>query len=506
MNYPHTFAPVSLNGRVASSFVPPELASLDQWQVRGHLGSGASAHVWLLQHEQTQHEVACKVPRSDEDRGVLSQEADLAKMLSHENLVRPQPSTTLMGLSSPERAGATFWEFLPAGSLELLIRAAGPLTLAQTVTVLLPMAQVAQYLHERQIVHGDFSPANILFDLDGRPVLIDLGAVRATAHAFHTTGTPGFVAPEIIEPQERGEGLEIAADVYSLAAIGWFCLTATSPGSAQSRMPLVMFQPDLDPEIIAVLEACLAVEPLLRPPLSQVLTAIAKWAVPEPVDLYPSAGEEYELFLPTRKAADQERVPGRKRWRRRTRSNRNQGVAVAAESHDPQQTGNGRRRFLLAASAGILFAGVVATMVSVDPDRTEPQANEELVVSEAEDVQAVVDALAKARSAAWSSQDVRRVADYALEGSEVFEDDVAILTWMNESGASLEGIRMRAVVQTIDRAQQTAVVEVDWQTDAYRQRDEQNDVIESVEARHERLILHLVDTADGWLLTTVDAI
>ncbi len=181
-------------------------------------------------------------------------------------------------------------------------------------------------------------------------------------------------------------------------------------------------------------------------------------------------------------------------------------MAVAAESHDPQQTGNGRRRFLLAASAGILFAGVVATMVSVDPDRTEPQANEELVVSEAEDVQAVVDALAKARSAAWSSQDVRRVADYAVEGSEVFEDDVAILTWMNESGASLEGIRMRAVVQTIDRAQQTAVVEVDWQTDAYRQRDEQNDVIESVEARHERLILHLVDTADGWLLTTVDAI
>src|SRR5699024_9902722 len=174
--------------------------------------------VWLLQHNSDKRYAACKVAKDHQGAVILSQEAELAESLSHEDLVVSVPSD----VPHPDNLAISFWEYLPAGSLANLITATGKLTVAETVTVLLPMIQVAEYLHARQVVHGDISPQNILFDLTGRPVLIDLGASRATAHSYTRAGTPGFTAPEIMKAPSDCEGLGSAADVYSLAAVGWF--------------------------------------------------------------------------------------------------------------------------------------------------------------------------------------------------------------------------------------------------------------------------------------------
>src|SRR5699024_8315891 len=144
----------------------------------------------------------CKTPKSDSEIALLSQEAELAEALTHENLVQYLTPADVVE-TGMQSGSATFWELLPSGSLSKLIAAGGRLSLAETVTVLLPMIQVRQYLHNRHIVHCDISPAHILFDLNGRPVLSDFGASRATALSSNVTGPPGFLGREIEQYNRR---------------------------------------------------------------------------------------------------------------------------------------------------------------------------------------------------------------------------------------------------------------------------------------------------------------
>lgn len=70
------------------------------------------------------------------------------------------------------------------------------------------------YAHQRQIVHGDMSPGNLIIDRSGTTKLIDFGLatrVRETG----VSGTPAYPSPEVAS----GEPLTPATDVYSAAAV-----------------------------------------------------------------------------------------------------------------------------------------------------------------------------------------------------------------------------------------------------------------------------------------------
>lgn len=498
MHYPQARRSQSPGEQIASRFAPSVLRELEHWEVRRHLGTGSTAQVWLLEHAVSKQQVACKVPKASEDRFVLSQEAKLAQSLRHENLVQIFDEYYLDDVEPAHDAGLTCWEFLPAGSLTTRISAGGTLSVAQTVTVILPMLQVAEYLHDHHIVHGDFSPANILFDLTGRPVLIDLGAVRATAHAFHLTGTPGFVAPEVHTNITNTEELGTAADVYSIAAIAWFCLTGSDPGRPHTRVPLATLQPELAAEIVEVLEACLSAEPALRPGVHQVVQAVTHWAVPEPVDLYSSAGEEYELLLPTRKPQQAERA-NQINTSRKARS-----ITRRRSRRDPEarhQWGVRRRVVLGLGSCALLLsawgAGAYVAQTTA-PNTVAHQAPEA-----SQDFQAIVNELAQLRSQAWQQTDATLVKHFAVEDSEVYHDDITALSRMQEIGAALDGLRMHADIHTVRHVHHQTVVEVDWHTDAYVQRDSTGRPVETTPARSEALTLVLQQTTSGWRLSSV---
>src|SRR5690606_30507957 len=66
------------------------------------------------------------------------------------------------------------------------------------------------YLHERGVVHGDVSPANVVVTDEGVPVLVDLAGQTAGE-----LGTPGFVPPE----RRRGSPPGAPGDVWALARL-----------------------------------------------------------------------------------------------------------------------------------------------------------------------------------------------------------------------------------------------------------------------------------------------
>jgi serine/threonine protein kinase len=97
-------------------------------------------------------------------------------------------------------------------NLSTLLKKRGGLPPKEYLPLSISLASALQFLHERDLVHRDVKPANVIF-VDGVPKLADIGLV---ADAIGTSqkpalGTPGYMPPE-------GPGSP-AADLYSLGKL-----------------------------------------------------------------------------------------------------------------------------------------------------------------------------------------------------------------------------------------------------------------------------------------------
>ncbi|CAD8169789.1 unnamed protein product [Paramecium pentaurelia] len=83
-----------------------------------------------------------------------------------------------------------------------------------------------EYLHENNIIHRDIKPENLILDNQGYVRITDLGvAIKKTGENFETSGTPGYMAPEVIFRQDHGA----AVDFFALGVICYEFMTGRRP-------------------------------------------------------------------------------------------------------------------------------------------------------------------------------------------------------------------------------------------------------------------------------------
>jgi eukaryotic-like serine/threonine-protein kinase len=276
------------------------------------LGRGGMGEVWRATHRFLARDAAIKLIRPELLGAASEHETyDMLRRFERE-------AQATAALSSPHTIqlfdfgvtdDQTFYyvmELLEGRDLQELVREFGPLPAGRVLHLVAQVCHSLADAHSRGLVHGDVTPANIYvcrmgLDYDFVKVL-DFGLVksagrRATAHAGARsvmTGTPAFMAPEIV----LGAAIDQRADVYAIGCVAYYLLTGQpvfeadtagdlfalhlrakpTPPSRRSELPIPA---DLD----ALVLACLAKDPRRRPQdAAAVLDMLTRCAAREPWD------------------------------------------------------------------------------------------------------------------------------------------------------------------------------------------------------------------------------
>jgi serine/threonine protein kinase len=168
-------------------------------------------------------------------------------------------------------------EYMPGGSLQDVLEREGAQPPSRVLEWLDQTAQALDRAHERNVVHRDVKPANLLLSEDGRIRVADFGVASAAGlDSFTQTGTvigtAGYLSPE----QADGRPATPASDRYSLGVVGFELLAGSRPfkrdsaaaeaaAHVQDAPPSISSaNPELPPQIDGVVMRALAKDPAER--------------------------------------------------------------------------------------------------------------------------------------------------------------------------------------------------------------------------------------------------
>ncbi|KAK4514281.1 uncharacterized protein ATC70_001872 [Mucor velutinosus] len=190
------------------------------YQLGNCIGKGQLGSVYRTLDLATGEVVAVKqVKVDDEDLYKdMMKEVNILKKLSHKNIVK------YIGFIPNQYSLNIVLEYAENGSLMSTLKAFGAFPEKLVASFCSKILNGLSYLHENQVVHCDLKAANILTTKTGEVKLTDFGVslnLKKTVDAADISGTPNWMAPEVIELK----GATTKSDIWSL---GCTCIELVS--------------------------------------------------------------------------------------------------------------------------------------------------------------------------------------------------------------------------------------------------------------------------------------
>ena len=281
-----------------------------RYEILSELGQGAMGAVHLATDRVLGRLVAMKVVAPEAAAGVgtvaLLKEIAFVARLQHPNI--------LPLFDAGEAAGHPYYvmPYVREGSLRALLNGVGRLETRDALPLISGIANGLSHAHERQILHCDVKPENVLVQ-DRHCFVMDFGIARklrsearewtaVSTELDFSAGTPAYVSPE----QASGDReVDQRSDVYSLACVAFEMLSGRAPFGGRDTQEIVSRRfreppPSVDEiattvsrSTAVVLTRALSLDATLRPEsareLAEELSRSAVVAVPVATPSLPAA-------------------------------------------------------------------------------------------------------------------------------------------------------------------------------------------------------------------------
>jgi serine/threonine-protein kinase len=283
-----------------------EAQALGSYELVELLGRGGMGEVWRARHQLLARDAAIKLVRPE----MLGARNEADARVVQRRFEREAKATA--ALSSPHtiqvfdfgmtRDGAFYYvmELLAGRDLESLVREFGPVPADRAIFLLRQVCHSLADAHARGMVHRDIKPANIYVCRMGLEYdfvkVLDFGLVKVRERTpggettlvtleHTTTGTPAYMAPEIIVGEAD---VDRRADVYALGCVAYFLLTGQLVFEADTPMKMLLQHVHAQPvppsqrtelriprELDALVLSCLEKDPRARPQNAEELFRMA---------------------------------------------------------------------------------------------------------------------------------------------------------------------------------------------------------------------------------------
>ncbi|HBX70653.1 MAG TPA: hypothetical protein DEH25_15060 [Chloroflexi bacterium] len=207
--------------------------NLGKYKLEELVGRGGMADVYKGYHPNLKRYVAIKVLHQhlnfkEDYLERFKREAAAVAQLRHYNIVQ------VYDFDFEGTIPYMVMEFIAGETLEdrLVTRSEFQygLSLNETNSIFLPLAEAIKYAHSQGVIHRDIKPSNIMFTSDGQIVLADFGIAHVIGNPDFSLddafiGTPKFMSPE----QCNGAPADARSDIYSLGILLFLLLTGEPP-------------------------------------------------------------------------------------------------------------------------------------------------------------------------------------------------------------------------------------------------------------------------------------
>ena len=199
----------------------------DRYEIVSKIGAGGMSDVYKAKDHVLGRFVAIKVLKTEfsEDRGFVAKfrtEAQSAAGLEHPNIVN------IYDVGSEEGLHYIVMEYVEGITLKTYIEKKGQLSFKEAVSIAIQVARGIEAAHNKQIIHRDIKPQNIMISTEGKVKVMDFGIARAASSntvSSDVMGSVHYSSPE----QARNGFVDGRSDIYSLGIVMYEMVTGRVP-------------------------------------------------------------------------------------------------------------------------------------------------------------------------------------------------------------------------------------------------------------------------------------
>lgn len=209
-----------------------------RYEVLSKIGTGGMADVYKGKDHMLNRYVAIKVLKREfrEDSTFVRKfrsEAQAAAGLMHPNIVNVYDVGEDRGLYY------MVMELVEGITLKEYIDRKNALSPKEVISIAIQMCNGIEAAHERQIVHRDIKPHNVMISKDGKVKVTDFGIAKATTSTTVSTSAMGsvhYTSPE----QARGGYVDTKSDIYSIGITLYEMVTGRVPFNGDSAVEVAV--------------------------------------------------------------------------------------------------------------------------------------------------------------------------------------------------------------------------------------------------------------------------